>query len=118
MKVAMIGTGYVGLVTGVCLAEKGHDVICVDLDLKKVDAINQGIAPISERGLEPLLKRNIGTPPARQHRPRVGDPRGGAVAHRGGHPVRRARDRPDVCPERGQGDRRRPRDATPTTWWS
>jgi UDPglucose 6-dehydrogenase/GDP-mannose 6-dehydrogenase len=60
MKVAVIGTGYVGLVTGVCLAEKGHDVICVDLDERKVDAINEGTAPIFERDLEPLLKRNIG----------------------------------------------------------
>jgi UDPglucose 6-dehydrogenase len=60
MKVAVIGTGYVGLVTGVCLAEKGHDVVCVDLDTQKVDAINRGIPPIFERGLEPLLKRNIG----------------------------------------------------------
>lgn len=60
MKVAVIGTGYVGLVTGVCLAEKGHEVICVDLDARKVDAINRGISPIFERGLEPLLKRNIG----------------------------------------------------------
>jgi UDPglucose 6-dehydrogenase/GDP-mannose 6-dehydrogenase len=60
MKVVVVGTGYVGLVTGVCLAEKGHDVVCVDLDARKVEAINRGIPPIFERDLEPLLARNIG----------------------------------------------------------
>ncbi len=42
MKISIIGTGYVGLVTGVCFAEKGHDVVCVDVDQKKVDLINAG----------------------------------------------------------------------------
>src|SRR3990172_12043539 len=60
MKVSVVGTGYVGLVTGVCLAEKGHQVICVDVDKEKVDKINQAIPPIYERGLEELLKKNIG----------------------------------------------------------
>lgn len=60
MKVSVVGTGYVGLVTGVCLAEKGHQVICVDVDTKKVDQINQAIPPIYERGLDELLKKNIG----------------------------------------------------------
>jgi UDPglucose 6-dehydrogenase/GDP-mannose 6-dehydrogenase len=60
MKVSIIGTGYVGLVSGVCLAEKGHDVICVDVDKKKVDTINGGKTPIFEVGLEELLKKNIG----------------------------------------------------------
>lgn len=60
MKVSVVGTGYVGLVTGVCLAEKGHQVICVDVDKEKVDQINQAIPPIYERGLEELLKKNIG----------------------------------------------------------
>ena len=60
MKVSVIGTGYVGLVSGVCLAEKGHDVICVDADAKKVALIQQGIPPIFERGLEPLLRKHIG----------------------------------------------------------
>jgi len=59
MKVSVIGTGYVGLVTGVCLAEKGHQVVCVDVDREKVDKINQGIPPIYELGLEDLLRRNI-----------------------------------------------------------
>lgn len=59
MKVAVIGTGYVGLVTGVVLAELGHDVTCVDRDLKKVEMINSGIPPIYEAGLEELLKRML-----------------------------------------------------------
>src|SRR5713101_7289632 len=60
MKVSVIGTGYVGLVSGVCFAEKGHDVICVDADKKKIAQIQQGISPIFERGLEPLLRKHIG----------------------------------------------------------
>ena len=60
MKVAIIGTGYVGLVTGVCLAETGHQVTCVDVDPKKVENINSAKAPIHERGLPELLKRNAG----------------------------------------------------------
>jgi UDPglucose 6-dehydrogenase len=60
VKVSIIGTGYVGLVTGVCLAEKGHDVICVDVDEEKIRKINQGMPPIHERGLEELLRKNIG----------------------------------------------------------
>jgi|CXWL01.1.fsa_nt_gi UDPglucose 6-dehydrogenase len=59
MKVAVVGTGYVGLVTGVVLAELGHDVTCVDRDKKKVDMINSGISPIYEVGLEELLKRML-----------------------------------------------------------
>lgn len=60
MKVSIVGTGYVGLVSGACLAEKGHHVTCVDLDANKIDQINQGISPIYEVGLEDLLKKNIG----------------------------------------------------------
>lgn len=60
MNVSVIGTGYVGLVTGVCLAEKGHRVTCVDVDQAKVDQINRGIPSIYERGLEALLRRHIG----------------------------------------------------------
>jgi len=59
MKVSIIGTGYVGLVSGVCFAEKGHDVLCVDVDQSKVDKINQGISPFYEPGLNELLERNI-----------------------------------------------------------
>lgn len=60
MKLSIIGTGYVGLVTGVCLAEKGHNVVCVDLDPAKVDRINAGETPIYEPGLPELLRRNAG----------------------------------------------------------
>lgn len=60
MKVAVIGTGYVGLVSGVCLASRGHDVTCVDLDAAKVARINAGEAPIHEAGLEALLAETIG----------------------------------------------------------
>ncbi len=59
MKVSVIGTGYVGLVSGVCLAEKGHQIVCVDIDQEKVDKINKAISPIYEDGLEALLKKNI-----------------------------------------------------------
>jgi UDPglucose 6-dehydrogenase len=60
MKVAIVGMGYVGLVTGVCLAEKGHEVTCVDLDRSKVDAVREGRAPMFEAGLDELLQRNVG----------------------------------------------------------
>jgi UDPglucose 6-dehydrogenase len=60
MKIAVIGTGYVGLVTGTCLAEVGHTVICIDIDRKKVERLQNGVSPIFEPGLEPLITRNIG----------------------------------------------------------
>jgi UDPglucose 6-dehydrogenase len=59
MKISVVGTGYVGLVSGVCLADKGHEVICVDIDHAKVVSINNGISPIYERNLESLLQTNI-----------------------------------------------------------
>jgi UDPglucose 6-dehydrogenase/GDP-mannose 6-dehydrogenase len=59
MKVSIFGTGYVGLVTGVCLAEKGHYVVCVDVDAEKVRSINNGIPPIQEKNLEEMLHRNL-----------------------------------------------------------
>ena len=58
MRVCIFGTGYVGLVTGTCLAEVGHDVVCVDIDQAKVDGLNRGIIPIYEPGLEPMVKAN------------------------------------------------------------
>jgi UDPglucose 6-dehydrogenase len=60
MRVSVIGTGYVGLVSGVCLAEMGHEVVCVDVDRAKVDQINRGQSPIYEPGLEDLLKKHSG----------------------------------------------------------
>ncbi|MFX3619515.1 MAG: UDP-glucose/GDP-mannose dehydrogenase family protein [Sporolactobacillus sp.] len=59
MKIAVIGTGYVGLVTGVALSEIGHSVTCIDLDAEKVKTLNQGIPTIYEPGLEELMKRNM-----------------------------------------------------------
>ena len=61
MRVSIVGTGYVGLVSGVCLAEKGHQVVCVDVDRDKVDRINRGSPPIHERGLPELLRQNLGS---------------------------------------------------------
>ncbi len=58
MKIAVAGTGYVGLVAGVCFAEKGHDVICVDVDEAKVKMMESGVAPIYEEGLEELMRKN------------------------------------------------------------
>ncbi len=58
MKVTIFGTGYVGLVTGACLAEVGHDVVCVDIDAAKVEGLENGIVPIYEPGLEPMVKAN------------------------------------------------------------
>ncbi len=60
MRITVIGSGYVGLVTGTCLAEVGHSVVCVDLDERKVKMLREGKSPIYEPGLEPLIKQNVG----------------------------------------------------------
>tara|TARA_R110000850_G_scaffold40924_6_gene105274 strand:- start:2413 stop:3720 length:1308 start_codon:yes stop_codon:yes gene_type:complete len=59
MKLAMIGSGYVGLVSGACFADFGHDVVCVDKDDKKIENLNRNIMPIYEPGLADLVKRNV-----------------------------------------------------------
>ena len=59
MNIAVVGTGYVGLVTGTCLAETGNRVTCIDIDLEKVEKLNQGIIPIYEPGLDALFYRNV-----------------------------------------------------------
>ncbi|MEO7157832.1 MAG: UDP-glucose 6-dehydrogenase, partial [Vicinamibacterales bacterium] len=58
MKITMIGTGYVGLVTGACFAEVGNDVLCLDVDARKIAILNGGDVPIHEPGLEPMVRRN------------------------------------------------------------
>ena len=59
MKIAIVGTGYVGLVSGTCFAETGIDVVCVDIDKRKIDLLNNGQIPIYEPGLEDIYKKNV-----------------------------------------------------------
>src|SRR2546428_5578198 len=59
MRIVVVGAGYVGLVAGVCFADSGHTVVCVDVDEKKIAAMRQGESPFYERGLEELLQKNV-----------------------------------------------------------
>ena len=59
MKLAVVGTGYVGLVTGVCLAKFGNDVVCVDTNVQKIEALSKGTVPFYEPGLEEIIRNNL-----------------------------------------------------------
>ena len=59
MKLAIVGTGYVGLVSGACFSDMGNDVICVDVDEKKVKRLQEGKIPIYEPGLDEIVQRNV-----------------------------------------------------------
>ena len=59
MQITIIGSGYVGLVTGTCLAELGNDVVCLDLAADKIRSLNSGVVPIYEPGLDDLVVRNL-----------------------------------------------------------
>ena len=59
MKIAMVGSGYVGLVSGACFADFGHDVVCIDKDQSKIDRLHDGIMPIYEPGLDTLVESNV-----------------------------------------------------------
>ena len=59
MEITVVGTGYVGLVTGVCFAEVGYSVTCFDIDESKIAALSEGRCPIYEPGLEEMIKRNL-----------------------------------------------------------
>ncbi|MFZ8983921.1 MAG: 2-dehydropantoate 2-reductase N-terminal domain-containing protein, partial [Steroidobacteraceae bacterium] len=60
MNITIFGSGYVGLVTGACLADVGNHVVCVDVDAAKIERLNQGEVPIHEPGLDALISRNAG----------------------------------------------------------
>ncbi len=118
MRISIIGTGYVGLVSGACFAEIGHDCVCVDLDPSKVERINRGETPIHENGLEPMLQRLVGkrlraTTDLRQAVLRLRH-----HLHCGGHALRWAAHRSHVHSRGGAPDRRGAARRSPRITWS
>lgn len=59
MKISVVGTGYVGLVTGACFSDAGHEVLCIDNDPRKIELLHKGIMPIYEPGLDEIVARNV-----------------------------------------------------------
>lgn len=59
MNITVFGSGYVGLVTGACLADVGHSVMCIDIDSARIESLNKGVVPIYEPGLEELILNNV-----------------------------------------------------------
>ena len=119
MRIAMIGTGYVGLVSGACFADFGHHVTCVDKDAGKIDGLNAGAMPIWEPGLEALVKSNAerGRLTFTTDLAEGGGGRGSGV-HRGRHPgaPRRRPCRSDLRVRRGA--RARQGRSSRARWWS
>ena len=92
MKISIVGTGYVGLVTGACLAARGHDVTCVDVDPERVAALNAAKSPIFEAGLDdPLLQSTVGQSLQRDDETHRGRDRLRPDLYRSRHAVQRSR---------------------------
>ena len=110
MNICVVGTGYVGLVTGAVFADLGNDVVCVDNDRAKIESLRAGRMPIYEPGLEEMVVRNTQDAPAvLHHGPRRRRPPVRRDLHRRRHALEGQRGNRPV-PGRGGGDRDRPRD--------